>query len=88
VTSFEPAGSLTPPSADVLREVLALTEAEAELAIALFSGQTLRDAARHLARSINTCKSQLKSIYKKTGSRTHTELAKCLVQVRLRAEHA
>jgi DNA-binding CsgD family transcriptional regulator len=61
---------------EVVREALHLTDAEALLATTLFAGGTLRRAADELRVSINTCKSQLKSIYAKTGCRNQADLVK------------
>ena len=61
---------------EAVQEILQLTEAEALLATTLFTGVTLRAAADDLQISINTCKSQLKSIYAKTGCRSHADLVK------------
>jgi DNA-binding CsgD family transcriptional regulator len=44
---------------------------------------SLREAATGLGRSINTCKAQLKSIYAKTGCRSHVDLAKTLIMTAL-----
>jgi DNA-binding CsgD family transcriptional regulator len=74
---FDPAADVKPAVA-VLRKALRLTEAEALLACVLFTGITLREAADQLHLSINTCKSQLKAIYVKTGCRSHVDLAKTI----------
>jgi DNA-binding CsgD family transcriptional regulator len=71
------------PHATLIRTALGLTTAEAELAHTLFSGMSLREASLLLGRSINTCKAQLKSIYCKTGSRSHVDLAKTLMMTAL-----
>ena len=68
-----------PPCVALLQTSLHLTRAEAELAQALVSGLTLAAVAQHLERSINTCKSQLKAIYAKTGCRNHVDLTKTLL---------
>jgi DNA-binding CsgD family transcriptional regulator len=68
-----------------VRRVLGLTDAEARLACALFTGITLREAAERLSLSVNTCKSELKSIYAKTGSRSHVDLAKAVLFAALSA---
>jgi len=60
----------------MLRDALQLTEAEALLANKLFAGATLKHAAEDLHISVNTCKSQLKSIYAKTGCRSHADLVR------------
>ena len=71
------------PESALVQAVMGLTKSEAALAHALFAGKSLRDAARDLGRSVNTCKAQLKSIYAKTGCHTHVELAKSLVMAAL-----
>ena len=68
---------------NALRKALNLTEAEALLATALFKGVTLRRAADELRISINTCKSQLKSIYAKTGCRSHADLVRTVFSAAL-----
>lgn len=69
------------PRESVIQRAFVLTRAEATLANTLFEGATLRDAARALNRSINTCKSQLKSIFAKTGCGSQVQLAKKLLLV-------
>jgi DNA-binding CsgD family transcriptional regulator len=65
--------------AEIIREALHLTEAESRLAAVLFTGATLREAAELLGKSFHTCKTQLKSIYAKTGCSSHIELTKKLL---------
>jgi DNA-binding CsgD family transcriptional regulator len=67
------------PRAEVIRVALRLTEAESRLAAVIFSGASLREAAEHLGKSSHTCKTQLKSIYAKSGCRNHVELTKALL---------
>jgi DNA-binding CsgD family transcriptional regulator len=69
------------PRADLIQRAFGLTKSEAKLANFLFEGNSLRDTAEHLGRSINTCKSQLKAIYAKTGCRSHVDLANKLMMV-------
>jgi DNA-binding CsgD family transcriptional regulator len=76
------------PWEGLLESTLRLTKAEAALARSLFSGLTLRQSALDLGRSINTCKTQLKVIYSKTGCRNHADLAKTLVMTALGERHA
>jgi DNA-binding NarL/FixJ family response regulator len=71
------------PAAALIQATLGFTQAEAALAHALFSGVSLREAAHDLGRSINTCKAQLKSIYTKTGCKSHVDLAKILIMAAL-----
>ena len=66
-------------SADVFRDALRLTEAESRLAEILLTGASLREASQALGKSIQTCKTQLKSIYSKIGCRNHVELTKTLL---------
>ena len=67
----------------MVQAVMGLTRSEAALARELFVGKSLREAAQHLGRSVNTCKAQLKSIYTKTGCHTHVDLVKSLVMTAL-----
>jgi DNA-binding CsgD family transcriptional regulator len=65
---YEPSGGLRPVPVFVLRQLYALTAAEARLANELFAGRSLAQAALACCISINTAKSVLKRIF-----------AKCLV---------
>ena len=65
----------------VLQQCLGLSAAEARLAMRLFTGESLADAARELQLSYNTCKSQLKSIYDKTDCSSQTALIKKLMML-------
>jgi len=64
---------------DLVRKLFGLTEAEVALAIALCSGKTLDDAATERGTSVHTARSQLKSIFGKTGTRRQAELVSLLV---------
>jgi DNA-binding CsgD family transcriptional regulator len=77
---FDPLQSIL-PAVERVRHALNLSAAEALLACTLFKGVSLREAAFELQRSINTCKSQLKSIYAKTGCRSQVDLAKALLVI-------
>jgi DNA-binding CsgD family transcriptional regulator len=77
---FDPENS-TQPAVATIKQALQLTEAEALLASLLFTGISLRASAARLDLSINTCKTQLKSIYAKTGCRSHVDLAKTLLMI-------
>lgn len=70
------AGRSPRQAARQIQLALSLTAAEARVAGALYTGVTLREAAEQLGISVNTCKTQLKSIYAKTGCRSHVELVK------------
>jgi DNA-binding CsgD family transcriptional regulator len=64
---------------DMVRRLFVLSEAEAELSVALCCGKTLDDAARERGTSINTIKSQLKSAFVKTGTKRQSELVSLLL---------
>lgn len=63
----------------LVRRLFALSEAEAELAVALCSGKTLEDAASERGISIHTTRSQLKSIFNKTGTKRQPDLVSLLL---------
>jgi DNA-binding CsgD family transcriptional regulator/PAS domain-containing protein len=70
----------TPPiTADMVRRLFGLSEAEAELAVALCSGKTLDEAAAARGTSINTIRSQLKSVFAKTGTKRQADLVSLLL---------
>ncbi|RJG07571.1 hypothetical protein D3870_17635 [Noviherbaspirillum cavernae] len=75
---FDPdyAPSLTP---DRVRKLFGLTDAEARLAVGLCSGRTLDDIAHERTISPHTLKTQLKSIFAKTGTNRQTELVSLLL---------
>jgi len=62
----------------LLRDLYALTIAEARLALAIIEGESLTDAARTLGIARNTAHTQLTSIFQKTGTGTQAELVRLL----------
>lgn len=64
---------------DTVRRMFTLSEAEAELAVALCCGKSLEDTAKARGTSINTVKSQLKSTFVKTGTKRQSELVSLLL---------
>lgn len=64
---------------DLVRRLFALSQAEAELSVALCCGKTLDDVSTERGTSINTLKSQLKNIFLKTGTRRQSELVSLLL---------
>jgi len=67
------------PGRDLLREIYGFSPAEAELASLLLAGQSLGEAARSRSVSMNTARSQLKLVLRKTGSRNQSELMRTLI---------
>ncbi len=65
-------------SADGLKERFGLTAREAEIAMALTSGQTLEQIAAALGVSVATSRQHLKSIFRKTGTHRQAELVAVL----------
>lgn len=75
---FDP--EVTPEiTADTVRQLFGLTKSEAKLAAALCAGSTMDDVATHRGISINTAKSQLKSIFIKTGTSRQADLIALLL---------
>jgi DNA-binding CsgD family transcriptional regulator len=78
VLIFDP--QTLPPIADqTLRKTFGLSAAEAALARRLASGLTLAQSAAELCISLNTARTQLKSIFSKTGVRTQAQLVRCIL---------
>lgn len=66
-------------TANLVRRLFSLSEAEAALAAALCCGGTLDGVTQERGTSINTVKSQLKSIFLKTGTNRQSELISLLL---------
>lgn len=62
----------------LLRDLYALTIAEARLALTIAQGASLTDAARALGIARNTAHTQLTNIFQKTGTSTQAELVRLL----------
>ncbi|MBK7167824.1 MAG: hypothetical protein IPH83_00820 [Gammaproteobacteria bacterium] len=58
----------------VVKQVYQLNQQEAQIVCALAAGDSLEDIARDTARSLEAVRSQLKRIFKKTGTSRQTEL--------------
>ena len=67
--------------ANAIQRSLDLSLAESKLALAIFHGLSVQHAARSLGRSYNTCKTQMKAIYLKTGCASQAELVKKIMLV-------
>lgn len=61
-------------------QIFGLSQAEARLAVRLAGGASLEKAVLHMGISIHTARSQLKSIFSKTGCRRQAELVALLLQ--------
>lgn len=66
------------PKQRLLRDAIGLTGAEASLAAALLSGQTLQEYAARNGRSMNTVKTHMRAIFMKTGTSRQSELTRKL----------
>jgi DNA-binding CsgD family transcriptional regulator len=62
-----------------LMQAYELTRAEARLAEVLIGGVSLQAAADRLEVTVNTCKTQLQAVYRKTDSRNRMELARVIL---------
>lgn len=65
----------------LLRTLYALTPAECRLAAAVCGGEPLAAVAERLGVSENTAKSQLQSVFEKTGTRRQAQLVKLLLSL-------
>lgn len=64
---------------ETLTETYGLTSAEAWVAISIANGLSLEDVAEQSGTSINTARSQLRSIFRKTNTSRQAELVKLLL---------
>jgi len=69
------------PEASLLSELYGLTPAECRLALAVCAAESLATVAERLGVSENTAKSQLQSIYEKTGTHRQAQLVKLLLSL-------
>lgn len=76
VTDPESSGA---PAAQMLGRLFGLTPAEARLAALLMQGKSLDEAAESFNLSRNTLRSQLRSIFDKTGTKRQGELVRLLL---------
>ncbi|RZI95373.1 MAG: helix-turn-helix transcriptional regulator [Rubrivivax sp.] len=66
-------------TADTVRQLFGLSKREAEVAAALCSGRTLDELAAERGTSINTVRTQLKSVFNKTGTSRQADLVSLLL---------
>src|SRR5262249_9780582 len=60
--------------AEKLRQLFSLSHSQARLALALFDGLTVRDAAQRLGLTEGTARQYLKQIFARTGTRRQLDL--------------
>lgn len=77
--AFEQDVGATLPRGELLRDIYGFSAAEAELAGLLLAGKNLLEAARTRSVSMNTAKSQLRNVLRKTGSRNQADLMRTLI---------
>jgi len=68
-----------PISADALVETFDLTRAEAGVTVSLINGLSPKEIADTKSVSMNTIRTQLKSIFRKTGTNSQTDLVRLLL---------
>jgi DNA-binding CsgD family transcriptional regulator len=76
--AFDPESTPT-VTADMVRSLFNLSEAEAVLAVALCSGKTVDETAAERGISVHTARSQLKNIFAKTGTKRQADLVSLLL---------
>ena len=69
----------TNPSLATLRQAYGLTPGEAQLVVALVGGSSLVEIAAQRAVSVQTLRSQLKSVFAKTGARSQAQLLRLVL---------
>ena len=69
------------PPAEVLRILFGLTQAETTLALSLLDGNSLSEAANLSSVGRETVRSQVKSIFQKTGTKRQSELTRVLASL-------
>jgi DNA-binding CsgD family transcriptional regulator/PAS domain-containing protein len=72
---LDAAGSVSEP---LLHELYGLTPAESRLSVLLLQGASVREAAELACVSLNTVRTQLKSVFAKTGTRRQADLVRKL----------
>jgi DNA-binding CsgD family transcriptional regulator len=70
----------TIPSVEVIRQRFALTVSEAALASLLATGKSLSEIAANKRVSVETARTQLKSVFRKTGTRRQADLIRLLMK--------
>ena len=71
--------SQTVPDAEALRQLYGLIGAEARIAAALVQGRNISEAAEEFGISLNTARTQVKSVLSKTQTRRQSDLERLLL---------
>jgi DNA-binding CsgD family transcriptional regulator len=66
-------------TADLVRKLFKLSPAEAQLAVSLCAGRTLEEIAAERGRALSTVRSQVRSLFDKTGTNRQTDLVSLLL---------
>jgi DNA-binding CsgD family transcriptional regulator len=72
------------PNCDMLQRMLAVSPAQARLAIALFKGRSVKEAAAELSITEGSARQYLKQIFDKTGARRQSDLVRMIYDGLLR----
>src|SRR5206468_9111611 len=70
------------PNADLLRLLFDLTPAEARISRLLAKGMTIAEISRATRTSEMTVRTQLRSVFSKTGARRQVDLVRLLISTR------
>ncbi|HWO14387.1 MAG TPA: helix-turn-helix transcriptional regulator [Polyangiaceae bacterium] len=84
---IDPRRTLAPPDV-LLRELFALTPAEARLAVQLARGKVPKEVAAELGLSWNTVRAQLRQVFAKTGTDRQASLVRLLASLALASPEA
>ena len=68
------------PPVETVRKLFDLTRKEAELAMCLTNGRSLREAAADLGITLNTARAHLRSIFAKTGIDRQARLVRAILR--------
>lgn len=69
------------PESEMLQDLLDLTPAEARLAAALVAGKTIKQFAEEVEVTLNTARTQLKSVFSKTGVSRQADLVRLILTI-------
>jgi DNA-binding CsgD family transcriptional regulator len=69
----------TPIDPETLSATFELTPKEAAVAVALANGLSVEEVSKTNGTTLNTIRTQLKAIFRKTGTRRQTELVRLLL---------